>query len=1053
MPSLPNATQIRLNSITACLKAAVDTVNTLANNLGFSFFNPISATIGYSGDLEPKTLHKIHTFVEAQQDGNKIKILLRRSEMNTLFKDCKIGLQHAFDVFKVNAANLFKDMNEMQRNAMERHQEVLDLIASLSDTTNSETMSSLSRVLSSSFNSSTSLSMLPSMPQIFHGRESELSDIIKLFTRGAPHIAILGAGGMGKTSLARAVLHHPDISHKYGECRIFVVCDVASTMQELVVLIVNYLGLKLGRNPTQQIIHHLESRPPTLLILDNLETPWESSGSRKEIEEFLALLTDVQHLAVIGKLGFPKTYGGLKVNFDLFSYGLLGRRMVLNLNFPLTSAQITMRGAERPAQVRWTRPFLEPLSPLAYDAAQKTFIDIAGEIHDSNDVDKILHLTDNMPLAIDLMAHLADSEGCATVLSRWDTEKTSLVSDGYDRRSNLDMSIALSLSSPRMASVSGSKDLLSLLSMLPDGMSDQELRKSNLPIHNILECKATLLRTSLAHSTSQKRLKVLVPIQEHMQRHHPVQLLIVEPLFQYYRELLELYNKHQGTMLAEIIPQITMNFVNIQSLLSFRLQQEQLDHRPRTVIPLMDLVAASLPTPVDHGLEVHFLSELFYNLRENSRTLIDQALAHFPYFNDSQVKCRFYSAVALHYRFQDDLTLAEEFCKKALHLSVSTGKTGEQSSALSGLAYVKWQLGDYVIGKALARESQKVAQLTADLYCEADALLIEASCLADLGGYPKAIAQYKRAQSLLALCDMAGGTLAQQTMNHMGDIYSSKSEYIRARDIHTRLLSCAVEHTYEVAISCLNLAEIDISLDRPIQNVQRNIDTAWSIFKKLGYSIGSMWCDMFQANLYLRERNMSAAHKDLKRVLQLTWAKSNEVTTYCLEKLGDTKRWSSIYWTYTWPTVLLVHALKTKHKLWIYKALQFLGDFSLVEGDHNTAISLFTIALNAFTYMDIHCSRAECMLQLGDISKTNGDFGKAEELWKLARPLFECSSQGKSIALVDEKLLSIPSIHTDVHKLQLLTVGLLKDEDGLMDHNSATGKEVEDLAIPIQVTS
>ncbi|KAJ7195937.1 P-loop containing nucleoside triphosphate hydrolase protein, partial [Mycena pura] len=483
-----------------------------------------------------RTLHKIHTFVEAQQDGNKIKILLRRSEMNTLLKDCKTGLQNAFDVFKINTANLVKDIEEIQKNAMERHKEVLDLIASLSDTSNSETTSSLSRVLSSSFNSSTSLSMLPSMPQIFHGRESELLGILQQFTEGAPRIAILGAGGMGKTSVARAVLHHPDIIHKYGECRIFVACDVASSMSELVALIVNCLGLKPGKNLTQQIIHHFESRPPTLLI-DNLETAWESSGSRKEIEEFLALLTDLQHLAVI----------------------------------------ITMRGAERPAQVNWNRPFLQPLSPLAYAAAQKTFIDIAGENHDTNDVDKILQLTDNMPLAIDLMAHLVDSEGCATVLSRWDTEKTSLVSDGYDRRSNLDLSIALSLSSPRVASVSGTKDLLCLLSMLPDGISDLELRKSTtFPVlqSNI----APGVRTSLAYNSSQKRLKVLVPIQEHMQRHHPVQLPIIEPLFQHYRELLELYQKHNGTMLAEIIPQITTNFTNIQSLLSFRLQQEQLDH-------------------------------------------------------------------------------------------------------------------------------------------------------------------------------------------------------------------------------------------------------------------------------------------------------------------------------------------------------------------------------------------------------------------------------------------------------------------------------------------
>ncbi|KAJ7195974.1 hypothetical protein GGX14DRAFT_674254 [Mycena pura] len=598
------------------------------------------------------------------------------------------------------------------------------------------------------------------------------------------------------------------------------------------------------------------------------------------------------------------------------------------------------------------------------------------------------------------------------------------------------MSIAVSISSPRMVSVSGTTDLLSLLSMLPDGLSDIELRKTSFPIHHILECKATLLRTSLAYNSSQNRLKVLVPIQEYVQKYHPVQLLIIEPLFQHYRELLELYKEHHGTMLAEIVPQITMNFANIQSLLSFRLQQEQLDHNQtiycaiylntytshlglRTVTPLMDLVAASLPTPVNHGLEVLFLSEK----NRGAEALIRQALAHFPYFNDPNVKCRFYNSVARYYYFQDDLTLAAEFQERALHLSLSTGQTGQQSSALAGLASIKGQLGDYVTGKALACESQEVAQFTADLYREARALSIEAGCLADLGSYSKAAALMQRAQSLLGLCDMAGGTLAQNIMNNLADMYSTKSEYIRARDIHTRLLSCAVnQHTFNVALSCLNLAEIDISLDTPIQDVRKNIHTARSLFEKLGYSMGSTMCDAIQANFYIRERNMSAADKGLKRALQLTWGKHSGVTTYCLEKLGDIKRWSSIYWTYTWSTALLVHALKTKQKLAIYKGLQFLGDLFLVEGDQNTAISLFTIALDAFTYMDIHRSRAECMLQLGDISKMNGEFGKAEELWKLARPLFTCSSQEKKVTLIDEKLLSIQSINPDVHKLQVLTV-------------------------------
>ena len=120
-------------------------------------------------------------------------------------------------------------------------------------------------------------------------------------------------------------------------------------------------------------------------------------------------------------------------------------------------------------------------------------------------------------------------------------------------------------------------------------------------------------------------------------------------------------------MLAEIIPQITMNFANIQSLLSFRIQQEQLDHKQTiycaiyfntfsrsigsmAVIPLMDLVAASLPTPVDHGLEVHFLSELFFSTKFKKiprAALIEQALEHFPYFNDSNVKCKCFTQLHL----------------------------------------------------------------------------------------------------------------------------------------------------------------------------------------------------------------------------------------------------------------------------------------------------------------------------------------------------------------------------------------------------------------------
>ncbi|KAJ7912918.1 P-loop containing nucleoside triphosphate hydrolase protein, partial [Mycena leptocephala] len=344
-------------------------------------------------------------------------------------------------------------------------------------------------------------------------------------------IAILGAGGMGKTSLARAVIHHTEITQRYNQQRFFIVCDPAATQVELAALIGAHVGLKPGKDLTCQVIQHFSSSSDCLLILDNLETLWEPVETRRKIEEFLSLLTGVDHLALV----------------------------------------ITMRGAERPAKVAWTHPFFPALKPLEQDAAQQTFIDIADSTHDPQEVDKVLSLTDNMPLAISLIAHLVDSEGCSHVLSHWEEEKTSLISDGYDRTSNLDLSISLSLSSPRLNP--HSKDLLSLLSMLPDGLSDVELFQSKFPIDNIQGCKAALIRTALAYSDGHKRLKALVPIREYMQKHQPPGDCLIQPLLKHFQQLLEFYMEYRGNeSSSSIVTRVLSNYSNIQNVLQNGLQ-------------------------------------------------------------------------------------------------------------------------------------------------------------------------------------------------------------------------------------------------------------------------------------------------------------------------------------------------------------------------------------------------------------------------------------------------------------------------------------------------
>ncbi|KAJ7804996.1 hypothetical protein B0H14DRAFT_2527051 [Mycena olivaceomarginata] len=455
--------------------------------------------------------------------------------------------------------------------------------------------------------------MLPSDPKIFHGRESELSDILHLFNIGIPRIAILGAGGMGKTSLARAVLHHPDITARYVQNRFFVACNSATTKVELANLIGSHLGLKPGKDLTKAVLQHFSNNPPSLLILDELETLWEPASSRGNIEEFLSLLTG-----------------------------------------------ITMRGAEHPAKVQWTRPFLKVLQPLNQEAARCTFVDIADSEHSLEEVDQILSLADNMPLAISLLAHLADTEGCSNILSRWDKEKTSVISEGLDKRSNLDISISLSLSSPRSQLLPHSQELLSLLSMLPDGLTDAELIQSKLPLENILKCKTALKSTALAYSDEHKRLKVLMPIREYLQQHQPPCNHLVLSLLKYFQEVLNFYIEYHGTQSSSsTIPRIKSNLANIHNVLQWGLKQKQptlsnsiycVCHLYRfsslnmqVQAPLMGQIQDLLPQLNDHHLKAYFLIESIrlwqYYPISDPEALASQVVELFKDFEDLDLKC------------------------------------------------------------------------------------------------------------------------------------------------------------------------------------------------------------------------------------------------------------------------------------------------------------------------------------------------------------------------------------------------------------------------------
>ncbi|KAJ7480773.1 hypothetical protein FB451DRAFT_1446803 [Mycena latifolia] len=1032
MPRQP--TEIRLNSIITCLTPAVKILEEVNDAFGTPFIQAIANTtlslitavpnvknnkeeciqlmehingIIYSisklhvmsdtsGTLRPatlyhlgkfaETLHKIHAFVEQQREGNKIKQFFRQSEMTTLLKECHTGLDLAVNVFTIEAGvTVFDNIAEIQQKTEAMHKELLEMISKLSDATSSDRSSSVYQRMNGSQNSSNLFSMLPSEPKIFHGREVELTNIIENLNQESPRIAILGAGGMGKTSLAKAVVHHPDVTTKFEHC-VFVPCDSAATSIDLAALIGADIGLKPRQDLTKAVVLYFTGKPACLLVLDNLETPWEPLDSRAGVEEFLSLLTDIKHLALI----------------------------------------ITMRGAERPAKVRWTRPFLAPLKPLSDEAARNTFVDITDEPHDSEQIAQLLRLTDNMPLAVDLIAHLVDYEGCSNVLKRWETEKTSLLSQGFDRRSSLDASIAISLSCPRIVSLPGAKDLLSLLSILPDGLADLDLLQSDLPIMNVMACKAALLSTSLAYNDNQKRLKSLVPIREHIQHFFPPAPSLLQSLTKHFQLFLELYQEYRGARQATAgVNQITSNLGNLQQILSraLRANNPDISDAIKCTISLnnfsrltghghtalMDRIPGVLPQPSSHRLEIQFITEVFnshiFRPVAEPQALVSQARSHFANLDDPVLELGNY------YLQTGDLSTAMQFFEEAVALSRSCGATSSQCTALNYIAEAQFETGDYPAARIHAVQTQKLAALCANFYEEARALDVQAASSLNLGDYRKVMLLLQRARERLALSGMSRGHMDAAIMSTEADVYLRKSEYAEARSIHTRILqnTSAEEDPLNTASALLAIAEIDVQMGASVQDVHLSLDKSITIFKSVGALKALPFCNMMLAALSLREGDTVAAKSLFQQCLIATWGSSAEVESYCLDRLADVKLWkpSDLGWTSTWTVVYLAYAFKSQHMVPIHRALQCLGDVFVANADEDTARNLFNVALQGFTSMDVHRSRAECMLRLGDMAKRTGDVTTATKLWTEARPLFERSVQTRDVAQIELRLSTV----------------------------------------------
>jgi hypothetical protein len=226
-------------------------------------------------------------------------------------------------------------------------------------------------------------------------------------------------------------------------------------------------------------------------------------------------------------------------------------------------------------------------------------------------------------------------------------------------------------------------------------------------------------------------------------------------------------------------------------------------------------------------------------------------------------------------------------CKRSISLAVATGTLKAHSRALRVFASLTYFYGENSMAQLYAHESRRLARISGELYVEAQAARIEAMCWDDLGRYKESLSLCATARNLLVLCGVSGGGADLAIMGTQAEVYKHKSEYGEARNICTWIIQnvTADQDVYWHATALVDVAELEVSMGVPKDDVQRNIDRARLLFIAVGLKPWITICDAALAALYLRERNLQEAKLLLEKCLKSDL--NSQIKSFCLRQLAN----------------------------------------------------------------------------------------------------------------------------------------------------------------------
>ena len=272
----------------------------------------------------------------------------------------------------------------------------------------------------------------PPAPRACFGRGDLIEKLVG-FAENLEPIALVGAGGIGKTSIALTVLHHDRIKERFGNHRRFIRCDqFPASFAHFLARLSKVIGAGVENPESLAPLRPFLSSQRMLVILDNAESILDPHG------------TDAQRIyALVDELRQFET-------------------MCLCITSRITTVPPHCKRLVIPA--------------LSRKAACNIFYNIYDDGGRSDIIDDLLQRLDFHPLSITLLATAASHNmwDYGELAKEWDTRRAQVLRTEHNE--SLAATIELSLASPTFRKLDpNARDLLGVIAFFPQGIEKSSL--------------------------------------------------------------------------------------------------------------------------------------------------------------------------------------------------------------------------------------------------------------------------------------------------------------------------------------------------------------------------------------------------------------------------------------------------------------------------------------------------------------------------------------------------------------------------------------------------